>query len=125
MTHEEFILHRQAGTVRAGIDPSKALRLVEHLPKRYRVAHLFWAWMWILTIPGFICVAIFWKWWAGLLLLLLVTPIIFKAIKASAAQFVLKHAEENKQFFDLLMENDLLFFKLAAPNAEADYDREH
>jgi len=110
MTYEEFIQERQAGTISAGVDNSTALRLINQLPKRYQAAHAFWSWVWMLSIPGFICVSIFWKWWAGLILLMFVTPTIFSATKKSAAQFVLEHAQDNKEFFNQLAENNLLVF---------------
>ena len=111
MTYEEYVQRRRAGTIIAGIDNSTALRLIRLLPKRYQAAHIFWSWVWMLSIPAFICVALFWKWWAGLLLLFIGTPIIFRATKRSAAEFVLGHAEENKQFFDKLVKSNLLMFK--------------
>jgi hypothetical protein len=112
MTHEGFILRRQAGTITAGIDNATALQLIDHLPRRYRAALTFWSWVWMLSVPAFVCVSIFGKWWAGLLLLFLVTPMIFRATKKSASQFVLQHAEDNKEFFDKLVENNLLVFKV-------------
>ena len=39
------------------------------------------------------------------------TDYIFSATKKSAAQFVLEHAQDNKEFFDTLVENNLLVFK--------------
>lgn len=111
MTHEEFVLRWRAGTLSADMDASTALRLIDHLPKPYRAAHTFWSWVWMLSIPGFICVSVFWKWWAGLLLLVFVTPMISSAIKKSARQFVLEYAEENKEFFNKLVENSLLVFR--------------
>lgn len=82
-----------------------------YLPKRYRYAHLFWGWVWILSIPGFISVSIFYSWWIGLLLLLIVTPMIFRATRKSAAEFVLEHAENDAQFFTFLVDKNLLIFK--------------
>lgn len=111
MSHGEFLKRRQAGTIAAGIDQSDALRLVDHLPKRYQAAHFFWSWIWMLSIPGFICVSVFWKWWAGILMLFFITPMIFKATKQSAAQFVLDYAEESEEFFKQLVANNLLTFK--------------
>lgn len=111
MRYEDFIQRRQAGTISAGVDNSTALELIKHLPMRYQSAHIFWSWIWMLSIPCFICVSIFWKSWAGLLLLLVVTPMIFRATKVSAAQFVLEHAQENKAFFDKLVENNILTFR--------------
>ncbi|MEI7511489.1 MAG: hypothetical protein WCJ84_05005 [Candidatus Peregrinibacteria bacterium] len=111
MKHEEFIKLRKEGKISAGVDNSTALKLVDHLPKKYQASHLFWSWVWMLSIPGFVLVSIFYKWWVGLLLLFFVTPMISSAIKKSAAQFVLEHAEENKKFFQFLVENDILIFK--------------
>jgi len=111
MTYEEFIQRRQAGTISAGINNSAALGLIDYPPKRYQAAHAFWSWVWMLSIPGFICVSIFWKWWAGLLLLFFVTPAISSAIKKSAGQFVLEHAQDNREFFEELVRNNLLVFK--------------
>jgi len=111
MTHEEFIQQRKAGTIAAGIDRSTALKLIDFLPKRYQYAHIFWSWVWYLSIPAFICVSIFYKWWLGLLSLFIVTPIISSAIKQSAADSVLEHAENSKEFFDILLKNNDLIFK--------------
>ena len=111
MTYEEFLERRRAGTVKAGIDRSMALALVRHLPERYQTAYMLWCWLWMLSIPGFICVSIFWKWWVGLLLLFFLTPVLFRAAKERAAQFVLGHAEKDKEFFETLLEGGLLLFK--------------
>lgn len=111
MTHTEFMAERQTGEVELSIDNSTAIRLIEHLPGRYRSAHSFWTWVWILSIPGFICVSIFVKWWIGLLLLFFITPLISSSIKMSAAQFVVKHALENETFFNLLATENMLVFK--------------
>ena len=111
MNYEEFVKKNSQNKVSAGIDNTVALILIKQLPKRYRAAHLFWSWIWILSIPAFICVAIFYKWWVGLLLLAIITPMISRSTKESAVQFVLSHAIENKDFFNLLIERDLLIFR--------------
>ena len=108
MTYEEFIELRGQNKVVAGIDNSVALRLVDRLPKRYRAAVYFWSWIWMLSVRAGILVAIFYKWWVGLLVLLFVTPVLFTANKKSAAQFVLEHATENQDFFEPLTEKGLL-----------------
>jgi hypothetical protein len=111
MTYEEYKHLRQTGQVVAGLDTSAALRLVDYLPKHYQYAHIFWSWVWLLSVPAFICVSIFFKWWVGLLLLFFVTPIIFRATRKSAAEFVLEHAEEDEQFFNELVRQNVLVFK--------------
>ena len=47
---------------RYGCDNSKALQVIERLPMRYQSAHIFWSWVWILSIPGCLALAFF-KWW--------------------------------------------------------------
>ena len=111
MTFEQFKENIDNGIVKAGIDDSTSLRLINYLPGRYQAAHYFWSWIWILSIPVFIYVAIFYKWWVGVLLLIFITPIISRATKKSASQFVLEYAQENKQFYEMLIKNDLLHFQ--------------
>ena len=111
MKYEDFILARRNGTISAGVDNSTALQLIEFLPKRYQIAHAFWSWVWMLSIPGFICLSIFYKWWVGLLLLIFVSPMIFRATKKSCAEFVLEHAQDNKEFFEKMVESDMLTFR--------------
>lgn len=110
MTYIEYKLLRANGRISAGIDHSTALKLVGHLPKRYQSANLVGSWIWVLSILGFICISIFVKWWAGLLLLIFVTPAIMRATKAATAKNVLKHAEENEEFFNYLLEKDAIRF---------------
>ena len=111
MNYQEYTRLRQEGKVSAGIANSVALKLIAYLPKRYQYAHYFWTWVWILSIPGLICLSIFWRWWVGLLLLVFVTPTIAKSVKRSAAEFVLEYASANEEFFTLLIEKNLLEFR--------------
>ena len=111
MNYETYKLQRKLGTVVAGIDTSVALRLMDYLPKRFQYAHMFWSWIWILSIPTAIALSIFYRLWVGGAILFFVTPIIFSATKKSAAQFVLEHAENDQVFFDKLVERNLLTFR--------------
>lgn len=111
MTYAEYMKMRLNGEISAGISNSEAIRLIMHLPTRFRYAHLLWTWIWTLSIPGSICVSIFYRWWVGLLLLFIVTPMIYRAIGTSAAQFILEHAEKDEQFFSFLVDKNLLVFK--------------
>jgi hypothetical protein len=111
MTYAEYKKLHAGGKTVAGVSNSEALRLVQYLPKRYQYAHLFWAWCGFVSIPGFISVSIFYAWWVGLLLLFIVSPMIFRGTRKSAAQFVLEHAEGDEQFFTLLVKKKVLIFK--------------
>jgi len=110
MNYQTYKTQRAQGTVVAGIDNSAALSLIDYLPKNYQYAHMFWSWVWMLSIPFFIVLAFF-TFGIGLLGLFIVTPLIFKSTKKSAAQFVLEHAENDPAFFDQLEERNLLTFR--------------
>ena len=110
MTYEDYIRQKKSGGIWVEIEISTALRLIDSLPKRYQFAFYFWSWVWMLPIPAFILVAILWKWWIGLLLLIFVSPIIMKATKKSAAQFVIEYANENKEYFDFLVREEFISF---------------
>lgn len=110
MSHEEYVRLRAKGQA-VGVKSSAVLRLVKELPVRYQAAHTFWSWVWGLSIPAFIVLAFFTS-GLGLLGLVFITPLIARATKLSAADFVLEHATENKEFFDRLIAADLLEFKV-------------
>jgi len=57
------------------------------------------SWVWILTIPIALAIMFLYKWWAGLLVLLFVTPAVSSATKKSAMQFMIDHALENPYQF--------------------------
>jgi hypothetical protein len=41
----------------------------------------------------------FYKWWAGLLLLVFLTPALSSSTKKSAMQFIIDHSVENPDFY--------------------------
>lgn len=101
MDFSEFVSGYQAGTVRAHVDRSRAMRVCSNspaLPRRYRTAHLIWKNISFFLILGGL-ISLFWvPWWAGLgaaVLGLLIAP----AVQKSAAQFVLQYSLEDESFF--------------------------
>lgn len=100
MEHADFVRAWNEGKLSIDVHRSKALQIANSklLPKRYRVAHIFWSWVWILTIPVAIALWLHYKWWVGLLILA-ITPVISRATKKSAAQFIIDYALENPEFF--------------------------
>lgn len=101
MEHPEFVRAWKAGQLLVDVDRSKALSVAgsKLLPGRYRAAHLFWSWVWLLTVPVAIAVMFFYTWWAGLLILLFVTPALARGTKRSAMQFMIDHALESPEFY--------------------------
>lgn len=101
MDFSEFVSGYQAGTVRAHVDRSRAMRVCNNspaLPRRYRTAHLIWKNISFFLILGGL-ISLFWvPWWAGsgaVVLGLLIAP----AVQKSAAQFVLQYSLEDESFF--------------------------
>jgi hypothetical protein len=101
MEHAEFVQSWNQGKLEIDVDRSKALQIAgsKMLPKRYQAAHIFWSWVWILSIPAALAVMYFYTWWAGLLLLVLLTPALSSSTKKSAMQFMIDHSVENPEFY--------------------------
>lgn len=101
MDHSEFVRLWNEGKLEIDVDRSKALQIANSkmLPKRYQVAHLFWSWAWILSIPAAFAVMYFYRWWAGLLLLVFLTPALTSSTKKSAMQYMIDHSIENPEFY--------------------------
>lgn len=111
MTFVEYKRLHAEGKILVGISHSNAQKVVDFLPRRYQYATYFWSSIWLLSIPGFVCVSLFYRWWVGLLLLFFVTRTLFRAINKSISQFVIEHAEDDEHFFTFLVERNLLVFK--------------
>lgn len=101
MEHSDFVQAWNVGKLEVDVDRSKALQVASSkmLPKRYQAAHIFWSWVWILSIPAALAVMFLYKWWAGLLILVLVTPTLSISTKKSATQFMIDHSLENPEFY--------------------------
>jgi hypothetical protein len=80
MQHSEFVQLWKEGRIEVDVDRSLALKIANSniLPARYRITHIFWSWMWVLTVPVAFAVMYYYRWWAGVLILLL-TPVIYLA----------------------------------------------
>lgn len=105
MEHSEFVKAWKASRLEIDVNRSKALQIASSkmLPMRYRAAHIFWSWVWILSIPAAIAVMFFYKWWVGLLILIFLTPLISKSTKKSAMQFMIDYSFENPEFFQVAL----------------------
>lgn len=116
MEHADFLREWYAGRLSVEVDGTKALAIGRSkiLPKRYQVANIFWSWVWMLSIPVGIFIAIFYKWWVGLLVLFFVTPIVFKATKTSAMQFIIDHSLENQEFFQYTQKEGIVNLRAKA-----------
>ncbi len=111
MTFDEFKQLEAGGKLAIGIDESDAKKFINLLPKNCQYAVYFWAWMAILTIPLGIVVWYYYRWWAGIPVIVLLFPAIHRGNNKSVAQFVLDKAGKDKSFFDLLVASNVLVFR--------------
>lgn len=113
MEHAEFVKSWNEGNLMVDVNRTKALQIanLNILPKRYQLAHIFWSWIWILTIPVSIIVMFLYKWWVGLLILVFVTPAISSATKKAAMQFMIDYAIENPDFYQRAVSEGLLIIR--------------
>jgi len=112
MEHSEFVETWNQGKLEVDVNRSKALQIANSkmLPKRYRAAHIFWSWVWMLSIPAGIAVMFLYKWWVGMILLL-VTPVISKATKKSAMQFMIDYSLESPEFYQYAIAESIIKVK--------------
>jgi len=110
MEHADFVTAWKEGQINVEVDRSKAIRVASSkmLPKRYRTAHTFWSWIWILSIPLGFAVGFMYKWWIGLLMVLFLTPMLSKSTKKSAMQFMIDHSLENPDFFTFAVNEEII-----------------
>jgi hypothetical protein len=110
MEHAEFVQSWNQGKLEIDVDRSKALQIAgsKMLPKRYQAAHIFWSWVWILSIPAAFAVMYFYTWWAGLLLLVVLTPVLSSSTKKSAMQFMIDHSVENPEFYQFAVSEGVI-----------------
>lgn len=110
MEHSEFIHSWNQGKLEIDVDRSRALQIAgsKMLPKRYQAAHMFWSWVWILSIPAAFAVMYFYTWWAGLLLLVVLTPALSSSTKKSAMQFMIDHSVENPEFYQFAVSEGII-----------------
>lgn len=110
MEHSGFVESWNAGKLEIDVDRSKALQVANSkmLPKRYQTAHIFWSWVWILSIPTALALMFLYKWWIGLLVLVFVTPFLSSSTKKSAMQFMIDHSVENPEFWQFAVSEGVI-----------------
>jgi hypothetical protein len=111
LQHTEFVEGLKRGTVKVDVDRTKALQIAnawEKVPHGFRSAHVFWTCAWLLTIPASFAAAFLYAWWAGTLILVLLTPTLFVATKKSAALHVIEYAVESSVFYSYAVDNNVI-----------------
>jgi len=101
MEYNQFVSGWKEGIFEVDVSQSKALQVANSnvLPSKYKAAHVFWSWVWMLSIPVAFAIMYFYTWWAGLISLFILTPILSKSTKKSSQQFMIDYALENEEFY--------------------------
>jgi len=109
MMYDEFVRAYKSGQITVAVNRHLALRAMSspYVAKRYKAAHLFWTWIWFLSIPAGITIIILVKWWIGLIVLVL-GFFLPRAIKESSTEFVLEQALEDEEFYHFAINAGLL-----------------
>jgi len=81
MDHKEFIEKYKSGEINVFVNRAKALRVINegYLPKNYYYAHVFWTFVWFLSILAGVII-LFLKLWLGIALLFF-SILLGKAVK--------------------------------------------
>lgn len=72
----------------------------------------------MLSIPGAIALAFWFKWWVGLIALLIVPAALFKATRKAACQFVMDYAVKDEQFFQFVRDRSVLEIGGTSPSVQ-------
>ena len=123
MTFALYRRLRDRSRVSIGIDPSLALRCVQYFSAKDRYIFHFWNWLTILSVPSFLYLGYYYKWWLGILLIVFVSPAIWKGNKKAALQVALLEVNENLIFFELLHSQGLILYKFDLPEAPKNQGR--
>lgn len=111
MQHSDFVSGWQARTIQIHVERAKALQVISDpavVPERDRKTHLLWTLLWILSIPGALAVMYFYRWWAGAILLLTVTPALGSSTNKAAKRFIIDRAVADSTFYDYAVESGIL-----------------
>jgi hypothetical protein len=110
LLHSDFVAAWKAGKLQVHVERAKALQILADpavVSPGTRRNHLFWTWLWILSVPAAL-VLMFYRWWAGLLLLATVTPALGIRTKKAIRQLMIDRALENSAFYDYAMDNGII-----------------
>ena len=121
MEHEKFVQLYNSGQSKVHVNQYKAKQLLQTdiMPKRYVCADIFWSWIWLLSFPIGIVLIIWVNKWVGIAVIV-VGLILPKAQRRSASQFVLEYALQNKEFYELALEHQVISTEMANSALEAD-----
>jgi len=101
-------------SVRANLSLALHVMNGNYVPMRYRAAHIFWTWVWLLMFPAALVLGIWYSCWAALLCFM-ATGAVKAGFKQSAAEFILEHALENEAFYDAMLKVNMFHITPVQP----------
>ena len=113
MQHSDFVAAWNAGKLQVHVERAKVLQILADpavVSARTRMHHLLWTWVWILSVPAAI-VLVFYRWWAGLLLLATLTPALGIMTKKAARQLVIDRALANSTFYEYALDQEIMHIR--------------
>ena len=113
MDHKEFAVKLKNKRLVIHVNRELALQVMDTnlLPSKYRMAHIFWSWIWILSIPIGIALMFIVKWWIVLLVIFLLAPILSSTAKNAACQNIILASYDIPDFYNLAVKKNLLIIK--------------
>lgn len=119
MLHSDFVAAWKAGKLQVHVERAKALQVLADpavVSPSSRRNHLFWTWLWILSVPAAL-VLVFYRWWAGLLLLATLTPALGILTTKGVRRLMIDRALENSTFYEYATDNGIIHVsERAAPD---------
>jgi hypothetical protein len=108
MDHEEFVSKFRARKISVSVNRSIALEAVRagFLGKSYYVSQIFFSWVWILGLVGGVILIFLYKWWVGLLVIVISLGLP-GAIKDTAAKRIKDKLIESPEFYEFAQRHDL------------------
>jgi hypothetical protein len=108
MDHHEFVAKYRSRKISISIDRSLALEAVRVglLGKSYYISQIFFSWIWIIGLVGGVILIFLYKWWVGLLVVI-ISLALPGSLKDTAAQGIRDKLIEDSEFFDFAQRNNL------------------
>ena len=113
MDYKEFTVKFKNKRLVIHVNRELALQVMDTnlSPSKYRIVHIFWSWIWILSIPIGIALMFIIKWWIGLLIIFLLAPILSSTAKSAACHNIILAAYDIPDFYYLALKKNLLIIK--------------
>jgi hypothetical protein len=118
LQHSDFVYAWRAGAVEVHVERAKALQLINDpavVPDAARKVHLAWTALWILSVPAALAIMYYYRWWAGVILLVTLTPALGSSTKKAARQLMIDKALADSTFYDYALSSGVIHVREKKP----------